>query len=115
MANTKIGDRIVIKKLAADPSGDDPEARDYVGKVGIVESIDDIGQLHGTWGGLGILPQDEYEVLQEGETVHIMDMDMVAPDVFILPRQFFDLLDKVYSAGNANVDVSVDDHSFIGS
>lgn len=114
MANTKIGDRIVIKKLAADPSGDDPEARDYVGKVGIVESIDDIGQLHGTWGGFGILPQDEYEVLQEGETVHVMDMDMDAPDVFILPRQFFDLLDKVYSAGNANVDVSVDGHSFCG-
>lgn len=36
----------------------------YNGKVGTVEHIDDIGQLHGTWGGLAIIPEeDEFEVL----------------------------------------------------
>ena len=108
MAN--VGDKIVIKGFA----GEEPNAADYIGKVGIVESIDSIGQLHGTWGGLGLLPQDKYEVLQEGETVHVFDMDMDTPEVYILPRELHELLEQVYQAGNHNVDCSVDGHSFCG-
>ena len=105
----KIGDRIVIKGFASD----EPSAADYIGKEGVVESIDDIGQIHGTWGGLGLLPEDDYEVLAEGETVHIYS-DCVSEIVFILPRQLQDLIEAVYTCSNANCDCVVDGHSYIG-
>lgn len=54
----KIGDKIRIIKLK------DPYAKDYDGKEGYVTLIDDMGQLHGTWGGLAIIPEiDEYIIL----------------------------------------------------
>jgi len=28
----------------------------YEGRTGVVERVDDIGQLHGTWGGLAVIP-----------------------------------------------------------
>ena len=35
----------------------------YNGREGTVESVDDAGQLHGTWGGLAVVPgEDEYEI-----------------------------------------------------
>ena len=40
---------------------------DYFGKVGIIEHIDSIGQLHGTWGGCALIPTtDTYFVIDEG-------------------------------------------------
>lgn len=40
----------------------------YDGKEGIVESVDDEGQLHGTWGGCAVNPEvDKYEVLDGTE------------------------------------------------
>ena len=36
----------------------------YDGKEGVIEHIDGIGQLHGTWGGLAIIPEaDEFTVI----------------------------------------------------
>lgn len=112
----KIGDTIVIKALANDKTSglSDPSAYEYVGKTGVVELIDDAGNLHGTWGGLGILPEDEYEVLQPGETVHVYEDDGGDPEVYVLPRQLEDLLQQVYDAGNANCDCTVDGHGYIG-
>ena len=56
--NIKVGDRIRIKHL------DDPYAIGYDGQEGIVEYIDSIGQLHGTWGGLAIIPElDKFDVI----------------------------------------------------
>ena len=109
-AKAKIGDKIVIK----DFKGDEPSAADYIGKTGVVESIDDIGQIHGTWGGLGLLPEDDYEVLAEGETVHIYEIDGSEPIAYVLPRDLYDLLQQVYETGNANCDCTVHHHSFIG-
>lgn len=41
----------------------------YDGRTGVVEYIDGIGQLHGTWGGLAVQPEnDEFEVISEVET-----------------------------------------------
>ena len=57
-AKAKIGDSIVIKGFA----GYEPSADKYVGKTGVVESIDDTGTIFGTWGGLGLLLEDDYEV-----------------------------------------------------
>ena len=56
--NVKVGDRIRILKM------DDPYALYYPGKEGIVTNIDDMGHLHGTWGGLAVLLDvDEIEVI----------------------------------------------------
>jgi hypothetical protein len=36
----------------------------YTGKQGIIKSVDGIGQLHGSWGGLAVNPSvDNFEVL----------------------------------------------------
>lgn len=54
----KIGDYIRILRMI-----DEPE---YTGRQGYVTSIDDIGQLHGTWGGLAVIPgEDDYVVIEE--------------------------------------------------
>ena len=47
-----------------DDGGKDFQARMYNGRSGVVEYIDSLGQLHGTWGGLAIIPEtDEFEVI----------------------------------------------------
>ena len=54
----KIGDRIRIKFI------DDPYAIGYEGQEGIVEHIDSLGHLFGTWGGLAVIPEiDEFVVI----------------------------------------------------
>ena len=47
----RLGDTIRILKAEGRVS-----AELYVGKVGIVRKIDSKGQLHGTWGGLAVIP-----------------------------------------------------------
>lgn len=44
----KPGDCIRIDSMEGEPQ--------YSGKQGVVEYVDDIGQLHGTWGGLAVIP-----------------------------------------------------------
>lgn len=52
----KVGDKIRIISMKDEPA--------YTGKEGVVEFIDDIGQIHGTWGGCALIPGvDEYEKL----------------------------------------------------
>ncbi len=61
----KLGDVLHIIKMD-DASGKDSSARKYAGKSGIITSIDDAGQLHGTWGGLAVIPEvDEFEILND--------------------------------------------------
>lgn len=111
-AKAKIGDKIVIKRLTADPNCGtvDPRATEYVGKTGIVESINELGDIAGTWGSLSLLPTDEYEVLAEGESVHIYEIEGCEPIAYILPRELYDLLQHVYETGQANVDCIVNGH-----
>ena len=53
----KVGDTLRIIEMKGEPK--------YSGKIGTVEHIDDIGQIHGTWGGCAIQPEhDRYEILQ---------------------------------------------------
>ena len=64
MEKVKIGDTIRIIRMN-DDGGKDLQARMYNGRSGVVEPIDSIGQLHGTWGGLAIIPGvDEIETLK---------------------------------------------------
>ena len=43
-----VGDIIYIEEMKGEPA--------YKERTGVVESIDDIGQLHGSWGSLAIAP-----------------------------------------------------------
>lgn len=43
-----VGDKIKIVSMKDEPK--------YSGKIGIVEFIDDVGQIHGTWGGCALIP-----------------------------------------------------------
>lgn len=55
----KVGDRIRIIRMAGEPQ--------YSGREGLITNIDDIGQLHGTWGGCAvILDEDDIEILSHG-------------------------------------------------
>ena len=47
------GTRIRILSL------NDPYDKTYPGREGTVEYIDDRNQLHGTWGGLAIIPEED--------------------------------------------------------
>lgn len=54
----KIGDKIKIIYMNGEPQ--------YSGREGVVQHIDDIGQIHGTWGGCALIPgEDSYEVIKE--------------------------------------------------
>lgn len=54
----KVGDLIKITSLK------DPFDSTYEGRIGRVEIIDSLGQLHGTWGGLAVIPEvDSYIIL----------------------------------------------------
>ena len=52
----KIGDKIRIIYMEGEPQ--------YWNKEGVVRTIDDAGQIHGSWGGCALIPGiDSYEVI----------------------------------------------------
>ncbi len=56
MRNVKVGDTIRIIHMVDEPK--------YTDKIGTVEYIDDVNQIHGTWGGCAIIPEiDSFEIL----------------------------------------------------
>lgn len=58
----QIGDKIRIIYMKGESN--------YAGKEGVVKTIDDFGQLHGTWGGLAVIPDmDEFEVIERNVDV----------------------------------------------
>ena len=60
----KVGYRILIVYMDGEP--------EYTGKIGVITHIDDIGQLHGTWGSLAInLDVDKIEILDKGEYYYV--------------------------------------------
>ena len=57
----KVGDTIRIIYMSGEPR--------YTGREGVVRSIDDKGQIHGTWGGHAVIEgEDSYEVIKTAET-----------------------------------------------
>ena len=53
----KVGDKIRIINMEGEPQ--------YAGREGTVKFIDDAGQIHGTWGGCALIPdEDEWEVIE---------------------------------------------------
>lgn len=58
LASARPGATIRILHMEGEPH--------YEGRTGVVESTDDAGQIHGTWGGCAIQPEhDTWEVLRE--------------------------------------------------
>lgn len=58
--DAKIGARVLIYEMKGEPN--------YSGKSGVIQHIDGIGQLHGTWGGCALSPKDDtYVILSLGE------------------------------------------------
>lgn len=54
----KVGDKIKILSM----DGEDG----YSDRIGVVEYIDDIGQIHGTWGGCALIPNvDKFVIIKE--------------------------------------------------
>ena len=52
----KVGDTICIDYMDGEPG--------YAGRTGVVTNIDDMGQVHGTWGGLAVIPgADKFHVI----------------------------------------------------
>lgn len=64
MVKVEIGDTIKILYMK-----DEPE---YTGRIGVVEHIDDIGQLHGTWGGLAVNEDDDFIVTKKANSKFII-------------------------------------------
>ena len=53
----KIGNKLRIIIMQGEPQ--------YAGKEGIVKYIDDAGQIHGTWGGCALIPdEDVWEIIE---------------------------------------------------
>lgn len=60
MTHVNIGDKIRINYMKDEPQ--------MTGIEGTVRLIDDMGQIHGTWSGLAIVPDmDEYEVIERAD------------------------------------------------
>lgn len=53
----KVGDMIYIYHMFGEP--------EYSGREGVVRSIDDMGQIHGSWGGCALVLGDDYVILEE--------------------------------------------------
>lgn len=47
----EVGDTIQIIEMLGEPN--------YSGKNGVIKTIDSMGQLHGTWGGLAVIPEED--------------------------------------------------------
>ncbi len=53
----RIGDKIRIIHMDGEPN--------YTDKTGIIEKIDDAGQIHGSWGGCAVIPEwDQFEIIE---------------------------------------------------
>ena len=40
----------------------------YDNRTGVVQSIDDLGQIWGTWGGLALIPgEDKFEIIKKAK------------------------------------------------
>ena len=64
----KVGDTIKILQMQGEPQ--------YEGKEGVIQHIDALGQLHGTWGGCAVIPEiDKYEVIDEFEYEDDSDLE----------------------------------------
>ena len=53
----KPGDKVHINWMEGEPQ--------YADREGIVRSIDSIGQIHGSWGGLALTFSDDFIIIED--------------------------------------------------
>lgn len=53
--DVEVGDFIHIYWMRGEPQ--------YTDREGVVKSIDDFGQIHGSWGGLALRFEDDWEII----------------------------------------------------
>lgn len=59
----EIGDTIQIIAMLGEPNQD--------GKSGIIKTIDSMGQLHGTWSSLAVIPeQDIFKIIKKEKDIY---------------------------------------------
>lgn len=86
-SEVKVGDKIRIIHLEG-------EDNSYDGKEGEVEHIDGIGQLHGTWGGLAVIPGvDDFEIITNEELTEDVKNYAKAEDFLKNPENKWKWLD----------------------
>ena len=55
LSRIKVGSKIRINKMLDE---------DYDGTIGVVDLVDDAGQIHGSWGGCAIIPGvDDFDII----------------------------------------------------
>ena len=56
MDGSLVGKTIEIIEMKGEPN--------YSGRIGNIKMVDDIGQLHGSWGGCAVIPdEDSYRII----------------------------------------------------
>jgi hypothetical protein len=81
----KVGDKIKIIEMVDETA--------YTGRTGIIEHIDARGQLHGTWGGLAVIPEeDSIEIIGGYNSPTFQPKDEVERELFeaMGPRKYTD-------------------------
>lgn len=57
-------ENLIGKKIRINFMDDELSGHRYNGKEGVVLFVDDMGDLHGTWGGLAVIPGvDDFSVI----------------------------------------------------
>ncbi len=59
------GTTVKIEYMSGEPA--------YAGRIGTVKRIDDMGQLHGTWGGCALIPGED--IFHEATAAEIMEWE----------------------------------------
>jgi Domain of unknown function (DUF4314) len=87
MKSVNIGTKVKIIEMTGEPH--------YKDKEGVVTHIDDIGQLHGTWGGCAIIPEkDTFEIIKGENNMKTVFTEEV--DKMLLAMEDEDLEEKIY-------------------
>ena len=55
--DVKPGDKVHINWMEGEPK--------YADREGIVRSIDDMGSIHGSWGGLALTSSDDFIIIED--------------------------------------------------
>ena len=81
------GTHIHIIRVASEssmfPGGRDLQAEQLDGTYGTVKTIDDSGALHGTWGGLSILPgSDSFEIVDAAPAIEPSERDLILSQIY---------------------------------
>ncbi len=74
-----IGKEIMIINMKDEPQ--------YAGKKGVVTHVDDLGQIHGTWGGCAIIPTEDLYIVFNDSKDHKENAGYKIIEVITMPEE----------------------------